>query len=679
MTGRSGARMFTGRRIGIALLLLVAAFAIWSFVTLPLPDPRYGDPARPISGTGAVMPRLTGNGDDWTGTGGDPGGSQWSPLAAINRGNVAGLKVAWTHRSGDFLEAGQAGEGTMGTNLEQTPVVIGSTLYYCTPFDRVFALDAATGRQRWVFDPRKPIAGSPAIFSDAMKQKHCRGVAYWRDATATPGSLCAERIYRALGDRAIVALDTRTGRPCPGFGAPNRHAGFVSHKDFDPRGEGPVSASSPPIVIGDVLVAATGARDSLVDAADGIVRGFDARDGRMLWEFDPIPAEHAHETGAANVWTLLSGDPMRKLVFLATTEPSPDYYGGGRKFDIPYANAVVAVSTETGKVVWHYQIVHHDVFDYDLPTHPTLVTIRKDGQRRDVVIQATKMGTLFVLDRDTGKPVFPIDEVPVPASRVPGEKLSPTQPMPRLPEPFGVIALKREEVFGLTPLDRAWCRRRFDGLRYDGIFTPPDPHESLNVPSSMGGANWGGVAYDPATNLLIVKSANVATTMSMRPAPVSDSPSQSFMSRVIPGTGLKAEGEYFMSPLGVPCNPPPWGTLTAIDMESGRTVWKVPLGQSYRFGITVPASFGWGSPNVGGPIVTAGGLVFVGASLDAKFRALDVRTGRELWQAKLPAPGMAVPATYRVAGRQYVTIAAGGNAIAGTAIGDSLVTFALEK
>ena len=671
----------TGRRRPVRkpLLLagggLAAGFLIWTLATLQRPEPAYGDPDRVPSGTGAALSLPSGGDSDWTYFGRDPGGSQWSPLDQINRDNVAGLKVAWTHNSGDFRVA----PGYKGTSYEPTPLIVGDTLYYCTPFDRVFALDATTGAERWVFDPRAATKGQKPLFRDEMKQKHCRGMAYWKDTLST-GGLCSERLFRAAGDLAIVAMDAKTGQACPDFGADKGRQGYVTHLDFEAHGLDPVPASSPPIVVGDVLVAAAGARDSHIDAADGIVRGFDVRSGKLLWEFNPIPPEHSDKTGAANVWSLLSADPGRGHVYLATTTPSPDYYGGTRAFDLPLTNAVVAVSVADGKPVWHYQIVRHDVFDYDLPSHPLVVSIRKDGKLRDVVIQQTKMGMIFVLDRDTGKPVFPVREMAVPQSRVKGEKLSPTQPVPTGIAQFARTELSAKEIFGITPLDRAWCRNRFESLRYEGIFTPPDPQGALTFPSALGGGNWGGAAYDPGTNLLIVKASNLATTIYLRPQPDGPSkPSTSYLARVIPQVGLETDGDDFMSPVGVPCTPPPWGTLTAIDMDSGKRVWQVPLGQSKRYGITVPSWMNWGSPAVGGPTVTAGGLVFVGATLDEKIRAFDVRTGRELWKGSLPAPGMAVPATYSVGGRQFVTIAAGGNAIAGTKLGDAMVTFALPE
>jgi quinoprotein glucose dehydrogenase len=658
---------------GAAALLAVALlFAVWCFITLPRPAIRYGDPERPLSGEGTTLASST-DVQDWASIGGDPGGSQSSPLRAITTGNVARLRLAWTYRNGDAA----LGKPFLASRSEQVPLVVGGRLDTCTTFDRVIAVDGATGSQLWSFDPYAKAAGSKPLLAKKMPQRHCRGVAYWRDSEARAGAACAERIYRNAGDMAIVALDARSGLPCRDFGAAAGHPGYVSHHEFDPRGEGPVPATSAPIVVDDVLIGATGSRDNYLDAADGIVRGFDARSGRLKWEFDPIPAEHQHRTGAANVWTLLSADPARKLVFLATTSPSPDFFGPSRRVDMPLVGAVVAVSVETGKPAWSYQVIRHDLFDYDLPNYPMLVTIRKDGALRDVAIQITKSGLVFVLDRDTGKPVFPIDEYRAPPSTIAGEEAAPFQPVPRLPEAFSPLRLAPDQAFGLTPFDRVWCRKRIAGLRNEGLFTPPSAQESLTYPSAMGGANRGGAAYDPKTNLLIVRSDNVGSTIAIRRKRADGTKPVTFQTRDIPNSDLQVSGDYLLSPLGIPCAPPPWGTLSAIDMSSGRIVWQVPMGNAHRFGITVPAGLHWGSPGVGGPLVTAGGLIFVGAALDGRLRALDIRTGRELWSASLPAPGMSIPVTYAVGGRQFVALTAGGNAFAGTEVSDAMVAFTL--
>lgn len=659
-----------------ATLLAGAGFAALCVATLPRPEALYGDAGWGSSGPGKVIATLGDNPGEWPHVGRDAGGSQWSPLDSINVENVASLKEAWRYDGNDFIPA----KGFAGTRLEATPIMVDDTLYTCTSFDRVLALDPGTGETIWTFDPHAVQEDGQVVLPGERRIRHCRGVAFWRDSQAAAGQKCATRIYRSSGDAAVVSIDARSGQPCRDFGADKGHPGYVTHHDYENHGEGIRTASSPPLVIGDVVVAAANAIDGTTDAADGMVRGFDARTGALLWEFNPIPEDKRRITGAANVWTLLSGDPERKLVFLATTSPSTDFYGGKRQFDIPLSDAVVAVSTETGKVVWHYQIVRHDLWDYDLPAHPLAVTIRKDGKLRDVLIQQTKMGTLFVLDRDTGEPVFPVKEMAVPASDVAGEKAAATQRMPVLPESFARNHLTREDMFGLTPIDRAWCRARFDELRYEGLFTPPSERGTLVFPSALGGGNWGGAAYDPQNNLLIIKAENLATIVTVRPARSAGGPKDAdYLTRTLEGTGYETRGEVFLSPLGIPCTPPPWGTLTAIDMDSGKRVWQVPLGQSHRFGITVPGFLNWGSPNVGGPIVTAGGIVIAGATLDGKIRAYDVKTGREIWSSKLPAPGMAVPATYVYKGRQYVVIAAGGNSLAETKIADSIVAFTLPE
>lgn len=663
-------------RTSLSLALLTGVgFAAISLATLPRPEALYGDPDRAPSGAGNVIAAGSST-DEWPSFGRDIGGSQWSPLNSVNVENVAALREVWRYDGKDFIAA----KGFAGTRLEATPLMVDGTLYTCTSFDRVLALDPASGAVRWAYDPHAIHADGAVVLPGERRTRHCRGVAYWRDAKAAAEQMCATRVYRSSGDAAIVAIDGRTGQPCRDFGAEQGHPGYVTHKDFENHGEGIRTASSPPLVIGDVIVAAANAIDGTMDAADGMVRGFDTRTGVLLWEFNPIPEDKRRVTGAANVWTLLSGDPERKLVFLATTSPSTDFYGGKRQFDIPLSNAVVAVSTETGKVVWHYQILKHDLWDYDLPGHPLAVTIRKDGRQRDVLIQQTKMGTLFVLDRDTGEPVFPVEEKRAPASDIPGERAAPFQKTPVLPETFAGTRLTRDDMFGLTPFDRAWCRARFDELRYEGVFTPPSEQGSLIFPSALGGGNWGGAAYDPHNNLLIIKAENLATIVTMKPAQSGDGPKDAdYLTRPLEGTGFETSGELFLSPLGIPCTPPPWGTLTAIDMNSGKRVWQVPLGQPRRFGMTAPAFLNWGSPNVAGPVATAGGLVIVGATLDKKIRAYNVKTGRELWASTLPVPGMAVPLTYAHNGRQYVVIAAGGNSLAETDIADSIVAFALPQ
>jgi quinoprotein glucose dehydrogenase len=614
---------------------------------------------------------------DWPTFGGAAGGGQYSELTQVNRANIGRLEVAWIHHSGDMAW------------LEVTPIHANNLLYYCTPKNRVIALDPATGAEHWRFDPHKDEDGS-GLIEQPRQVVRCRSVAYWEAPEPRAGVPCEKRVFKADINGFVYAIDADTGRSCADFGAAQGHPGYVSHWDYEGNGVGPRHTTSGPIVIDDLVVAAVGVEDSPVDASDGFVRAFDVRTGALRWEFNPIPPEHVHDTGAANVWSTLSADLERDLVFLPTTSPSSDFYGGTRKFDIPYATATVALSAKTGKPVWHYQIVHHDLYDYDLPGHPLLVTIRKDGRSRDVAVQQTKAGYLFVFDRDTGEPVFPMEERPVPQSDVQGEQTSPTQPFPVLPEPFALTTLTRDDMFGLTFFGRRWCQKRFDELRYEGMFTPPSEQGSLHFPGFGGGGNWGGAAFDPNSNLLIIKSMTMATQQwlipneggAITPMPSGDSmevPGSSYRddeADPMPGTRYASRDENFESPSGVPCTPPPWGTLTAIDMDSGKIKWQEPFGRTRRYGITFSRE--WGSAIIGGPIVTAGGLIFMAASMDKMFRALDVNTGEELWQAELPYAGMAVPMTYMANGKQYIVIAAGGNHRTFTEEGDAIVAFTLK-
>jgi quinoprotein glucose dehydrogenase len=647
------------RRTWLILIALLVALGV--FFWPPLASwPKRHPVAPPVSLRAAVPDRAT-----WSSPGGSPGGGQYSSLAQITRDNVNTLREAWTHRSGDFAPV-DSPDG--GTAYEPTAILANGTLYYCTPFNRVFALDPASGAERWVIDLF-------AVTGTKREIGTCRGVAYWEAAQPSGGG-CERRLFKGDFTGRLFAIDADTGKLCQDFGT----GGFVDLNTFGNHGQGRVSMTSPPSIYRDLVITGSLVPDNFAaDTADGIVRAFDVRTGREVWNFNPIPEELRAITGGANVWTLTSVDTANGILYLPTTSPSPDVYGGHRTADIPLASAVVALKAETGEVLWKYQIVHHDLFDYDLPAQPILVDLQRGAATVPAVVQITKTGFAYVLNRLTGEPLFPIEERPVPRSDIAEEVSAPTQPIPQLPEPYSRQTLTREEIFGLTWFDRAACREKFDAARYEGMFTPSSLKGSLILPSMSGGGTWGAAAVDPARQVLIVRAQNVGTIMRLVPVPEGGKHIEGgrldFLTRPLHGTPYRMTGEVFLSPLGVPCVPPPWGELTALDLVSGKTLWRIPLGHVIRGAIKSPDA--WGSPGYGGPLVTAGGVIFIGATFDSRFRAFNIDNGRLLWEAGLPAPAIAVPMTYEVAGRQYIVIAAGGTAYGDDKLADALVAYAL--
>ncbi|HEV2365151.1 MAG TPA: PQQ-binding-like beta-propeller repeat protein [Caulobacteraceae bacterium] len=432
-----------------------------------------------------------------------------------------------------------------------------------------------------------------------------------------------------------------------------------------------------------VVVVGSSVRDNnRAKEVSGAVRAFDAVSGKPLWSFDPLAsANRPIVSGAANVWAPMSVDEARGLVFLPTTSPSPDFWGGLRPGDDGDADSVVAIDIRTGKRVWGFHTVHHDLWDYDNPAQPTLATVRWHGAARDAVLQTTKQGLLFTLDRTTGAPLIPVVERPVPQGGAPGETLSPTQPFPVAPPPLAPSRVDPKEAFGLTPWDRDACRRRMAGARRDGLYTPPSLQGTIEYPFTGGGSNWGGLAFDPGADVVIVNTSSAMHLITLIPKDKVAALQRRFPNREIsPQTGAPfgMSRQVLLGPLGLPCNPPPWGLLHAIDMNTGKILWQVPLGTTQdRAPLSQYVLKGVGAPNFGGPIITASGLVFIGATIDNYLRAFDEHTGKELWRGRLPAGGQATPMTYVWQGRQYVVIAAGGHAKSGTRRGDDIVAFAL--
>lgn len=622
---------------------------------------------------------------DWVSYGGDPGGVRFSALREITRDNVGRLEVAWSYRTGEL------GRSPHETRFEATPLMVEGTLYLSTPLGRVIALDPATGAERWSYTPDPPV--NPRLrFGDFAS----RGVSLWVDAGAAPNAPCERRLIAATIDARLLALDARTGRPCTGFGASST-VDLRQGLRNPPADTTEYEVTSPPAIVNDLIVVGSAIADNnRADAASGEVRAFDVRTGELRWTWDPVPQDPrdpahptwsgsvAHRSGGANTWSVIVADPERDLVFLPTSAPSPDYYGGTRLGENRYANSVVALRASTGEVVWHFQTVHHDLWDYDNAAPPALVTIRREGREIPAVLQATKTGMLFVLHRETGEPLFPVEERPVPRSTVPGEEAWPTQPFTAAIPPLSPHRLAAEEVWGPTPADREACRAMLAPLRNEGIFTPPSLEGTLAIPSNVGGAHWGGVAVDTARQLAVIPVNRFASMVQLIPAEEYDPAAARQESQRLGyeytrmrGTPYVMRRRLLLGPSGLPCSPSPFGALVAVDLRTGAKRWEVPLGMMAPAGTDADTAAlrTLGSPNLGGPIVTAGGLVFIAATLDPVLRAFDIETGQELWRGVLPAGGRATPMTYRVGDRQYVVVAAGGGGPFGE--GDSLVAFAL--
>jgi len=614
--------------------------------------------------------------DGWPVYGHDAGGMRHSPLTDITRRNVGRLAVAWTFHTGDMSVGGG---NRPRSGFETTPIVVDDTLFFTTATNRIIALDPETGRQRWAFDPQIQTGGS---YGDGLIS---RGVATWLDPAIPQGEPCRRRIYEATLDSRLVAVDGAAGKPCERFG----RTGQVSLTDVPRYRAGVYHMTSPPAVVDDVIVVGSAINDNeRVDAPSGAVRAFDARSGALRWTWEPIPPNQegtgssaTWRTGAANAWSMLSVDPVRHLVFIPTGSASPDYFGGLRPGDGKWANSVVALHAATGELAWGFQLVHHDLWDYDTASAPLLAMLTRNGRSVPVVVQGNKTGFLYVLNRETGAPVFPIAERPVPKSDVSGETASPTQPFPTQLPAVTPQRLAVDDAWGPTEDDRAACRSLMRGLRNDGVFTPPSVDGTLVYPGQLGGMNWSGYAFDPARQLLIVSANSLPAKVRLIPR---DRPDRS---REDGEYALQAGSPYVMfrrllqSPSHLPCTPPPWGTLTAMDLAQGRLRWQVPVGSMKDFGgahTAVPP----GSLVLGGPIVTATGLIFMAGTVDRSLHALDVETGKELWTGALPAGGHATPMTYKLTatGRQYVVIAAGGHPkVAEEAPGDTLVAFALPR
>ncbi|MBX9599774.1 MAG: pyrroloquinoline quinone-dependent dehydrogenase [Bryobacteraceae bacterium] len=605
--------------------------------------------------------RLVLSGQEWPSYSGGAGGSHYSALKQIHKGNAGKLRIAWTYRTSDL-------EPASGNNrkaaFEATPILVNGTLYLSTAFNRVLALHPATGERKWVFDAEIDRGRN---YSEVTS----RGVSYWLDRRAARNAPCRERILLGTLDARLIALDALDGKRCDGFGK----GGQVDLGEGigGVRFPGDYQVTSPPAIAGDVIVVGSSIGDNgNVKMDRGTVRGFDARSGKVLWSWDPLPPEL--NAGAANAWSQISVDAERDLVFVPTGSASPDFYGGERKGDNRWANSVVALKASTGQFVWGFQVVHHDLWDYDVASQPLLFTWR--GKTPAVAI-ATKTGMVFVLDRLTGKPLLPVEERPVPRSPVAGEESWPTQPFSSA-DLLAPQSLRAEDIHAATPEGKKHCQDLVRSLRWEGMYTPPSEQATLSFPGNAGGVAWGGPGHDPERGLLIVNTNRIPFSVRLIPREDfarqrTEAAKNRLQGEFAPqrGTPYGMYREPLRSPDGGICAPPPWGAISALDLNTGKKKWESPLG-SLAEGVRT------GSPGLGGPLVTGGGLVFIAATLDNRLRAFDSDSGAEVWSHELPASGQASPMTYSAGGKQYVVIAAGGHGKLGSKQGDYVVAFALE-
>ncbi|MDP1932043.1 MAG: pyrroloquinoline quinone-dependent dehydrogenase [Gammaproteobacteria bacterium] len=617
---------------------------------------------------------------EWNQYGGE-GGQQFTPLDQINRRNLERLVPAWTYRSGDLNQGFIQKNHSFQTN----PIFWNDTLFISTSANWVIAIDAVSGEEMWKFDPELP---KDITYSESAS----RGVAIWHGDT----QVCPHRIFMGTLTGFVYALDAVTGQPCSDFGVAGRidmseGAGGVGNW-FGHHG-----VTSPPAVAGDQLIVGSSIGDNrMVESPRGIVRSLDAITGAVNWIWDPIPrspddplrAEWADDsasiTGGANAWPPLSVDVERNLVFVPTSSPSADFYGGERLGDNRHANSLVALNIDTGAVVWHQQLVHHDVWDYDTPSQPTLTTIQKGGESVAAVVVVTKTGMLFAFERDSGEPIYEINERPVPRSDVPGELLSPTQPFSSIPALVDHRALTEDDAFGVAWFDRRGCQNVLRTLRSEGIFTPPSLQGSILSPGYAGGANWGGVAIDPERQIAITNVNQIPALVRLIPRDALDALRGSgdldgWDVSSQEGTPYFMARRFFLSPLGLPCVRPPWGKLVAVDLREGTILWDIPLGTIRDLAPSFVPNFNWGVPNLGGALLTRSGLIVIGAATENTLRIFDVETGEELWSHRLPTAAIATPMSYEVEGVQYIAIAVGGHEPLGMANGDYLMTFSLEE
>ena len=636
--------------------------------------------------------------DDWTAYGGTGFGQRYSALDQITPANVGQLEEAWHFRTGDVR--GQPGDPEE-TTFEVTPLKIGERLFLCTPHQAVVALNATTGEQLWRYTPeiKRPLA---------LQHLTCRGLSYYAGAAAQPAAAstaspsptpapagdCDAKLFMPTADGRVLALNPENGKPCLAFGGGSGQIDLW--KNMPNVSLGSYYSTSPVVVTRSLIVVGGTVLDNVsTKETSGVIRAFDVNTGALVWNWDsgnpeetaPIAADRTYTVNSPNSWSISSVDEALGLVYVPTGNQPPDQWGGKRTEGAErYSSSVVALDLASGRVRWSFQTVHHDLWDYDVPAQPSLIDLRVGSETIPALVQPTKQGELFVLDRRNGKPIVPVNERPAPQGAATGDRTAPTQPVSGLS--FDPPALKPSDMWGGTIFDQLACRIAFHRLRYEGRFTPPSTQGSLIYPGNFGVFNWGSIAVDPQRQIAFTTPASLAFVS--RLVPRADDTTHYVQGKGQPTGSLPALNENFGAPFaiklnpftsvfGLPCQAPPWGHVAGADLRTGKVVW-IHKNGTVRDSSPLPLPFAMGVPNLGGPVMTAGGVAFLSGTLDQYVRGYDVGNGKELWRSRLPAGGQATPMTYRGGdGRQYVVVAAGGHGSLGTRTGDHVIAYALPK
>ncbi|AZO37623.1 MULTISPECIES: glucose/quinate/shikimate family membrane-bound PQQ-dependent dehydrogenase [unclassified Mesorhizobium] len=614
---------------------------------------------------------------EWHFYGRTPFGQRYSPLDQITPDNVAKLQPAWTYRTGDVKGPDDIGE----TTYQVTPLKVGDALFICTPHNFAIAIDAASGKEKWRYDPKIKLDNN-------RQHQTCRGVSYYADAKIAAGQPCAQRVYLPTSDARLIALDVANGQVCPSF-AEGGTLNLMANMPY-PKSGYYYSTSAPLIVAGKIIVGGAVNDNYSTEEPSGVIRAFDVDTGALLWNWDsgnpdvttPLPAGQTYTHNSPNMWSTASADEKLGLLYVPLGNQTPDQLGMGRSASVEkLSSSITALDLNTGQLRWVRQTVHHDLWDMDVPAQPSLVDITTANGIVPALVEPTKQGDLYVLDRRTGEPIIPVKDVPAPGGAIEGVHASPTQPASDLS--FNPKPLTGADMWGITLFDQLACRIELKKLRYEGRYTPPSLQGSLIYPGNFGVFNWGGVAVDPVRQVMFGMPTYLAFTSKLIPR--ADVPPPGDTKGSEQGLNRNEGAPYavvmgpFLSPLGIPCQAPPWGYVAGVDLKTGNIAYQHRNGTVYDM-TPLPLPLKVGVPGIGGPMITAGGVAFLGAAVDDYLRAYDLTTGRQLWQARLPAGGQATPMTYTVAdGRQFVVIVAGGHGSVGTKPGDYVMAYTLPK